>query len=266
MSVLDKIFERKHEEVAAAKRHVTLEDLKSKVADAESPRGFRRALQAASTPLALIAEVKKASPSQGLIRPNFDAKDVALAYQRAGAHALSVLTDIPHFQGSPDNLRIAKEATSLPCLRKDFVDDPYQVYEARAWGADAVLLILASLGQSQASELQSLIRSLGMDALVEVHTVAEAEKALLIGANLIGVNNRNLADFKTDLAYSEEILPLVRDHALAVSESALETQADLLRVKAAGAHAVLIGTSFCASPDIESKVKEVMGWGESPIA
>ncbi len=261
MSVLDRIFAVKHEEVAAAKLKVSLSDLKATVADAAPTRGFRDALLNAPHFLGLIAEVKKASPSQGLIRPNFDPKEVAEAYERVGANALSVLTDVPHFQGSPANLGIARNATSLPCLRKDFVDDPYQVYEARAWGADAVLLILASLGQNQAAELQDLIWSLGMDALVEVHTAQEAEVALAIKANLIGVNNRNLADFKTDLAYSDQILPMIRDHAVAISESALNSFADLERVRIAGARAVLIGTSFCASPDIESKVREVMGWG-----
>ena len=259
MSVLNKIFAAKHEEVAAAKQgFVAVAELKAVVAETEAPRGFRLALQSSGKPLSLVAEVKKASPSKGLIRPDFDPRLVAEAYERAGATALSVLTDVQFFQGSPENLRIAKAATSLPCLRKDFVDDPYQVYEARAWGADAVLLILASLSSVQASELQSLIWSLGMDALVEVHTVQEAEVALSIGANLIGVNNRNLADFKTDLAYSEEILPLIRDHAVTVSESALETYSDLERVRAVGARAVLIGTTFCASPDIESRVKEVV--------
>ena len=147
----------------------------------------------------------------------------------------------------------------MPCLRKDFIDDPYQVYEARSWGADAILLILASLGRNEAEDLQCLARELGMDVLVEVHSLAEADTALAIGANLIGVNNRNLSDFKTDLAISEEILPSIRDHALTVSESALNSSADLERVRAAGARAVLIGTSFCAAPDIEAKVLEIMG-------
>jgi indole-3-glycerol phosphate synthase len=260
VSVLERIFAVKHQEIAAAKARVSLAELKSTAADAEPPRGFRAALKSASRPLALIAEVKKASPSKGLIRPDFDPKLVAEAYERAGAHALSVLTDVPNFQGSPENLRIAKAVTSLPCLRKDFVDDPYQVYEARAWGADAVLLILASLETSQAQDLQALIWSLGMDALVEVHTVQEAETALAIKANLIGVNNRDLADFKTDIAYSETILPLIRDHAVTISESAMESFADLERVRTAGARAVLIGTTFCACPDIEPKVREVMNW------
>jgi len=260
LSYLDRIFAVKHEEVAAAKQSTPLEDLSVKAADAAPPSGFRKALESSGRPLSLIAEVKKASPSQGLIRSDFDAGQIAKTYERAGAHALSVLTDVQFFQGGPENLRAAKAATNLPCLRKDFIDDPYQVYEARSWGADAILLILASLGRNQAEDLQCLAWDLGMDVLVEVHTPSEADTALAIGANLIGVNNRNLSDFKTDLATSEEILPSIRDRALTVSESALNSFADLERVRAAGARAVLIGTSFCAAPDIEAKVREVMGW------
>lgn len=260
MSVLSRIFEKKHAEVEEAKSRVSIGNLQELIADAEKPRGFIQALTSSEYPVALIAEVKKASPSQGLIRPDFDARAVASAYEFAGAQALSVLTDEPHFQGSLHNLKIAKQATRLPCLRKDFIDDPYQVYEARAWGADAVLLIVAALTQSQLGELHGLARDLGMDALVEVHTPEEASRAVELRARLIGVNNRDLSDFKTDLAISERILPLIRDHATVVSESAIENHADVVRVQKAGARAVLIGTTFCAEPNIEVKVKEVMGW------
>lgn len=260
MSYLDRIFQAKHEEVAAAKLARPLPEVQTLASESEPPRGFRKALEQAEIPLALIAEVKKASPSQGLIRADFDAAAIAQSYERAGAHALSVLTDVQFFQGGPENLAAAKKATRLPCLRKDFIDDPYQVFEARAWGADAILLILASLLRNQAEDLQCLAWELGMDVLVEVHTPAEADTALAICANLIGVNNRNLADFRTDLAISEEILPIIGGRALTVSESALITFSDLERVRAAGARAVLIGTSFCAAPDIEAKVREVMGW------
>lgn len=259
MSVLEQIFARKREEVAAAKLQVSIDDLKAQAADAPPTRGFLRALRE-HPGLALIAEVKKASPSQGLIRPNFDAVEVAQAYERAGATCLSVLTDEPGFQGRPEYLTACRSAVALPLLRKDFLDDPYQVHEARAWGADAALLIAASLSKSQLSDLQGLIELLGMDALVEVHNETELEVALSIGAKLVGVNNRDLADFKTDVAISERLIPRYAGKALAVSESALESRSDLDRVEAAGAKAVLIGTAFCASPDIEAKVKEVMGW------
>ena len=259
MSVLDRIFGRKAEEVAAAKTRVPAADLKKMAADAEPPRGFKKALREAPG-LALIAEVKKASPSKGVIRADFVAAEIAKAYADAGAQCLSVLTDEHYFQGSAENLQRARAATSLPCLRKDFLNDPYQVYEARAWGADALLLIVASLEVGQLRDLQALAKELGMDALVEVHTEEESERALGAKAQMIGVNNRNLSDFTTSLSTSERLIPMIAPHALAVSESALETRADLDRVEAAGAKAVLIGTTFCATPDIESKVREVMGW------
>lgn len=260
MSVLDRIFARKHEEVAAAKATVPLAELRAHAADGEPPRGFALALETASAPVALIAEVKKASPSKGVIRSDFDAVEVAEAYERAGAHAMSVLTDIESFQGSAENLRRARAATALPCIRKDFMDDPYQIWEARAWGADAVLLIAASLGASQMRDLKGLAESLGMDALVEVHDEDDVRKAIDVQATLVGVNNRNLVDFSTDLSATERLLPLLPDSVTKVSESALETQADVVRVSVAGARAVLIGTTFCAARDVEAKVREVMAW------
>lgn len=259
MSALQRIFDRKREEVASAKARVSIADLNAHVRDAGAPRGFLRAIQQSPRRLALIAEVKKASPSQGLIRPNFDPAAVAMSYEAAGADCLSVLTDVDFFQGHPENLKIARRSTRLPALRKDFLYDPYQVVEARAWGADAVLLIVAMLEPNQVADLQAQAWELGMDVLVEVHAEAEVEVALRAKSTLIGVNNRNLADFTTDIAMSERLLPMITPYATGVSESALETRADLDRVQAAGARAVLIGTSFCASPDIEAKVREVMG-------
>jgi indole-3-glycerol phosphate synthase len=259
MSVLDRIFARKAEEVAEARAHISMGEVQVLAARAPEPRGFRSALERAAD-LALIAEVKRASPSKGLIRQNFDAVEIAKSYVAAGAHALSILTDEHYFQGSPDNLTRARAATSLPCLRKDFICDPYQVYQSRAWGADAILLIMAALSDPQVRELSDLAHQLGMDVLVEVHTRTETDRALDLRCDLIGVNNRNLADFTTSLDFSEELLPLIAPHALAVSESALESRADLDRAHAAGAKAVLIGTTFCASPDIEARVREVMAW------
>ena len=260
MSALARIFETKREEVAAAREQFPISILEAGAAAAGSPRGFKAALEAAAPKMGLIAEVKKASPSQGLIRAEFDPVAVAQSYERAGAHCLSVLTDEKHFQGSAQDLKLARAATSLPVLRKDFIFDPYQVYEARSWGADAILLIVAALEPETVSELQRLSRRLGMDALVEVHSEDEAQIALELGCNLIGVNNRDLSTFKTDLATSDRILPMLKGEAFAISESALESKKDIDRVGKAGARAVLIGTSFCAAPDIEGKVREVMGW------
>jgi indole-3-glycerol phosphate synthase len=208
----------------------------------------------------LIAEVKKASPSKGLIRADFDPSAIAHIYRGAGADCLSVLTDERYFQGSLENLAIAREASGLPCLRKDFILDPYQVYEARAWGADCILLIVAGLESGQLRDLSQLAKSLGMDVLVEVHSEPEAEIALSLGADLIGVNNRNLADMTTSLQTSLDLLPILSEHALTVSESALSSRAEVDLVRIAGARAVLIGTTFCAASDIGSKVREVMDW------
>jgi indole-3-glycerol phosphate synthase len=259
MSKLDEIFAFKRTEVEAAKQSVPLSELVVRAKDASSVRPFRKALESAEG-VALIAEVKKASPSKGVIRADFDAGEIAAQYERAGAHCLSVLTDARYFQGSQANLEAARLTTQLPILRKDFLYEPYQVWEARAMGADAVLLIVASLSDEQIAELYGLAKELEMDALVEVHDEAEAERALALGCDLIGVNNRNLADFKTDLSTSDRLIPMISPHALAVSESALESFADIERVRRAGAKAVLIGTTFCAAPDIEAKVREVMAW------
>jgi len=208
----------------------------------------------------LIAEVKKASPSQGLIRADFDPAEIARTYEEAGAQCLSVLTDSPNFQGSLENLKLCREATNLPCLRKDFVYDPYQVYESRAWGADAILLIVAMLEAGQLNELYYLARDLRMDVLVEIHNDEELRRAIDLKADLIGINNRDLNTFKTDIQTSVNLLPFLPAGVVSVSESALATRADVETVHQAGARAVLIGTTFCGSPDIGAKVREVMGW------
>lgn len=262
MSKLQEILAIKVAEVERAKAALPLGDLKRMAGDAPPPRGFRRALAQSGNPLSLIAEVKKASPSKGLIRDPFDPVQIAEAYRDAGADCLSVLTDEKYFQGSRSNLELARAASGLPCLRKDFIVDPYQVYESRCWGADCILIIVAAFpGEfGRMHELHQLAKELGMDVLVEVHSRAETEVALRLGADMIGVNNRDLSDMRTSITISEELIPLIAPHALAVSESALETRADLDRVQAAGARSVLIGTTFCASPDVGSKVQEVMGW------
>ncbi len=260
MSKLAEIFERKALEVEAAKAAIPLADIKKLAAVGPPVRGFRQTLENSSKPLALIAEIKKASPSKGLIREDFDPAAIAAIYRNAGADCLSVLTDRHFFKGAPENLSLARAASGLPCLRKDFIYDPYQVYEARAWGADCILLIVAGLEPQQIVDLQALAIELGMDVLVEVHSRPEAETALAFAADFIGVNNRNLATFTTSLDISEELIPELAPHALVVSESALETHDDLERVRTAGARAVLIGTAFCAAPDIGAKVREVMAW------
>jgi indole-3-glycerol phosphate synthase len=275
MNKLTEIFKHKELEVERAKASVSLSELKEMVAFAPRVRPFKKALVESGKPMALIAEVKKASPSKGVIRADFDPVQVAAAYRDAGADCLSVLTDERYFQGSRKNLELARGESGLPCLRKDFIFDEYQVYEARTWGADCILLILAAFMADTTSpdadqslftwdhcvRLNAIARDLGMDVLVEVHTQWEALRSGLLATGLTGVNNRNLSNMSTDIKTSEELLPLVSMVGqLGVSESALETRADLDRVQAAGARAVLIGTSFCAAPDIGAKVREVMGW------
>jgi indole-3-glycerol phosphate synthase len=260
MSVLAEIFEHKADEVAAARRKVSEQDLRQQARDASPCRGFREALRGAPVPVSLIAEIKRASPSKGIIREAFDPEAIAREYEEAGAQTLSVLTDERYFQGSSDYLRIARETTRLPCLRKDFLNTEYQIYQSRAWDADAVLLIAAALERNQLADLHELATSLGMDVLVEVHNESETRMALEIGAPLIGANNRNLADFSVSLAITEALMPLIGKNAVGVSESAIGTAEDVERVHATGARAVLVGTTFCAAPDIGRKVKEVMGW------
>jgi indole-3-glycerol phosphate synthase len=260
MSILDQIFQERRLDVERAKGEMPLAELKARVADKAPPRGFLDSLLNRNHDVGLIAEIKPASPSEGVINAKLDPALIAQHYAWAGAHALSVLTEPNHFGGSKDNLHEARAACPLPVLRKDFIADPYQVYESRCWEADAILLIATALTLERLRELQSLAQELGMDALVEVHSVEDAEKALLADAAMIGVNNRDLASLRTDLAVSERILPLVKGRALCVSESALQKKADVARVQTAGADAVLIGTVFCASENVEAKVREVMGW------
>lgn len=264
MNKLNEIFDTKRREVDASRTAVPLHELQAISVDMAPTRGFRRAIAADPHTPALIAEVKRASPSQGLIRADFDPASIAKTYEAVGATCLSVLTDATYFQGSPDHLRAARQAVTLPILRKDFVCDRYQLWEARVWGADCVLLIVAEFANdgSHLNDLHAEATALGLDVLVEVHDEREAEIALDIGADLIGVNHRNLATFKTDLAIGDVLLPRVASHAIAVAESAIETHADVERVAASGARAVLIGTAFCAAPDIAAKVREVMGWSE----
>lgn len=259
MTILEAIFATKAEEIATAKKERPFSEVEAAARNADAPRGFRAALVAGPQP-SLIAEVKKASPSEGLIRPDFDPVAIAATYRDSGASCLSVLTDERYFQGSWRYLVEARAASGLPVLRKDFICDPYQVYEARAWGADAILLIVASLSESQLRELHGVAFDLVLDVLVEVHDEAETETALAIGADLIGVNNRDLRTFKTDLSISERLIPRIKPYAVAVSESALNRREDVERVAGFGARSVLIGTAFCRKPDIAGAVSEIMPW------
>jgi indole-3-glycerol phosphate synthase len=259
MSRLREILEHKRAQIERAKETVPLADLEDAARRQTSARGFKRALIEGGR-LALIAEVKAASPSKGPIRPGLDAGAGAAEYESAGANALSVLTDERFFAGSAQDLVGARRRTGLPVLRKDFVLDPYQIVESRAIGADAVLLIVAALERPLLRELLDAIRAWEMDALTEVHDEAELEIALHAGCDIVGVNNRDLGTLQTDLGVAERLLPLVPPSALAVAESALETREDVERMRRAGARAVLIGTAFCSAPHIGLKVREVMGW------
>ena len=248
----------KHVATCKAERPLAKVEAAAKVADA--PRGFARALNAAiaSDQYGLIAEIKKASPSKGLIRPDFDPPALARAYARGGATCLSVLTDEPYFQGRDEFLVQARAAVTLPVLRKDFMIDPYQVIEARALGADCILLIMACLDDALAAELAQLAHRWGMDVLVEVHDEAELDRALEIDGDLVGVNNRNLKTLTVDLATTEQLAPRVPKDRVLVAESGLGTPADLLRMAKVGASAFLIGESFMRKPDVEAAVRAIL--------
>ena len=258
--VLSRIADYKRREVAERKAVRSLGDVDSAALAADPPRGFAKALvQPHAGPLALIAEVKKASPSKGLIREDFDPPVLARAYELGGASCLSVLTDGPSFQGADEYLQQARAATALPVLRKDFLVDPWQVAESRALGADAILVILAMVDDALASALMSEAARFGMDALVEVHDEAEMARAGELGATLVGVNNRDLRNFVTDLAVTERLAPLAPRHALLVGESGIFTPADTARLRAAGAKAMLVGESLMRQADVTAATKALLG-------
>ncbi len=265
--VLARICADKRKLVAARKRRVPLGELEARARAAPARRGFhaRLAARAAAGALGLICEIKKASPSKGLIRKNFNPENLARSYQDGGATCLSVLTDEPYFQGRDSDLSAARAAVSLPVLRKDFTLDPYQVAEARALGADCILLIMAVLGDGQARELVDAAQQWALDVLAEVHDAAELDRALALDARLIGINNRDLKTLAVDLGTAEALAPLVPPDRVPVCESGLADRADFERMAAAGARCFLVGESLLRRADVAQAVRDLLGAPGAPI-
>ena len=259
MNKLDEICATKREEVAARKTAKTVSDLDRIAADAEAPRGFRRALEdKAQDGFGLIAEIKKASPSKGLIRADFRPHQHAMDYAAGGAACLSVLTDAPYFQGHEQFLMDARASCALPVLRKDFMVDTWQVAEARAIGADAILIIVAALEDGLMAEIEAAAVERGMDVLVEVHDEAEMDRAARLQSRLIGVNNRDLKTFRTDLATTERLAPLAPEGTLLVGESGINSHSDCLRLAQAGVRCFLVGESLMRQDNVEAATKALL--------
>jgi indole-3-glycerol phosphate synthase len=256
--ILDEIIANKKEELAETKRRTPFPDVRSKAINAEPTRGFGKALFSPGE-IRLIAEVKKASPSKGVIRGDFDPVKIARTYEESGASCLSVLTEKKFFQGELGYINSIRRAVNLPLLRKDFIIDEYQIHEARAAGADAILLIAACLEQQQVEDYMGIAHLLGLDVLVESHTYKELDKSLRAGATLVGINNRDLASFTVSLQTTLDLVKDIPDDRTVVSESGIKTRDDVVRLQQAGVDAVLVGESLMRENDIGKKVKELLG-------
>jgi indole-3-glycerol phosphate synthase len=261
MTILDKIALYKRGEIVAAKARISQSEIEKKAKAADAPRGFRHALVTAqkNKRYGLIAEIKKASPSKGLIRADFDPPSLARAYEEGGAACLSVLTDTPSFQGAPEFLTEARRATKLPALRKDFMFEPYQVAEARAWGADCILIIMAAVADAEASDIITASRDWKMDTLVEIHNEDELDRAMRLKPDMIGINNRDLKTFVTDLGITLRLAPKIPKDILIVAESGLSTRDDLDRLADGGVTTFLIGESLMRQADVAAATRALIG-------
>ena len=259
--ILEKILRRKREEIAERSNTVSIEELKMQAAKADPVRGFIASIEQriVDNKAAVIAEIKKASPSKGVLRENFDPAAIASSYDKHGAACISVLTDKDFFQGGEDYLQQARAACSIPVIRKDFIIDPYQVYEARAINADCILLIVAALDDAALQELLDLAHALGMDVLMEVHDEEELERALRTGARLIGINNRNLRTFDTSLSTTIDMLDKIPEDHIVVTESGIHTPDDVKLMRDNNVHAFLVGEAFMKAEEPGSKLAELFG-------